>query len=472
MRSLFLKIFLWFGLAMVLANVASFATGVLVERRFQPPRNSPMASTIGILAQTAADTYERDGATALNAFLKRAEQSSGIKATLLNEQRASLGSTQDLDSSVSELASRTSNQSKLVYDFPPPGSRNIRPAQAAQLVQTQSGANFILVARLPPPEFPRPPRIGEPGSLGFGLRVLARTLLPLLLVGGLFCYLLARSLAKPIIQLRGAAHELSDGNLTARVDPSLITRRDEIGSLGKDFNLMAAHIESLVSAQRRLLADISHELRSPLARQGVALGIARRRGNPEVTPALDRIGREANRMNEMIGQLLDLSRVESGAELIDKSRVDLASLVSDIVQDADYEARDNNRGVRLISNDACTVLGSIELLNSAIENVVRNALRHTKPETEVEVNLKCVANNGTSESIITVRDHGAGVPEKSLKEIFRPFYRVEDARDRKSGGTGLGLAIATRAVALHSGTINARNREDGGLEVEICIPSV
>ena len=141
MRSLFLKIFLWFGLAMVLANVASFATGVLVERRFQPPRNSPMASTIGILAQTAADTYERDGATALNAFLKHAEQSSGIKATLLNEQRASLGSTQDLDSSVSELASRTSNQSKLVYDFPPPGSRNIRPAQAAQLVQTQSGAN-------------------------------------------------------------------------------------------------------------------------------------------------------------------------------------------------------------------------------------------------------------------------------------------------------------------------------------------
>jgi len=470
MRSLFLKIFLWFGLAMVLANVASFATGVLVERRFQPPRNSPMASTIGILAQTAADTYEREGSSALSAFLQRAERSSGIRATLFNEQRTSLGSTQDPDSSISELAARTSNQAKLVYDFPPPG-RNMRPAQAAELVQTQSGAKYILVARLPPPDFPRPPRIGEPGSLGFGLRILARTLLPLLFVGGLFCYLLARSLAKPIIQMRGAAHELSDGNLTARVDQSLITRRDEIGSLGKAFNLMAAHIESLVSAQRRLLADISHELRSPLARQGVALGIAKRRGNSEVTPALERISREANRMNEMIGQLLDLSRVESGAELIDRSRVDLSSLVSDIVQDADYEARDTNRSVRLISKDRCTVLGSVELLNSAIENVVRNALRHTKPETEVEVSLKCVANNGTGQSIITVRDHGPGVPEKSLKEIFRPFYRVEDARDRKSGGAGLGLAIATRAVALHSGTINARNREDGGLEVEICIPA-
>jgi two-component system sensor histidine kinase CpxA len=431
-----------------------------------------MASTIGILAQTAADTYEREGATALNAFLQRAEQSSGIKATLLDEQRANLGSTQDLDSSVAELASRPTNQSKLVYDFPPPANRNTRPALAAQLVQTQSGTNYILVVRLPQPEFPRPPRIGEPGSLGFGLRVLARTLLPLLLVGGLFCYLLAKSLARPIIQLRGAAHELSDGNLAARVDQSLITRRDEIGSLGKDFNLMATHIESLVSAQRRLLADISHELRSPLARQGVALGIARRRGIPEVAPALERIGREANRMNEMIGQLLDLSRVESGAELIDRSRVDLASLVSDIVQDADYEARDNNRGVKLISRDACTVLGSFELLNSAIENVVRNALRHTKPETEVEVSLKCHENNGNSQSIITVRDHGPGVPEKSMQAIFRPFYRVEDARDRKSGGAGIGLAIATRAVGLHHGTINAKNWENGGLEVEIRLPSV
>jgi two-component system, OmpR family, sensor histidine kinase CpxA len=472
MRSLFLKIFLWFGLAMVLANVASFATGVLVERRFQPPRNAPMAPTIGILAQTAADTFERAGTPALNSFLQRAEQSSGVKCILFNEQRQELGGTQIVDWSLAELAARPSLESKLIYDFSSPANRNGRPAHAAQLVQTQSGATYILVARLPPPDFPRPPRIGEPGSLGFGLRVLTRTLLPLLLVGGLFCYLLARSLAKPIVKLRGTAHELSDGNLSARVDQSLIVRRDEIGSLGKDFNLMATHIESLVSAQRRLLADISHELRSPLARQGVALGIARRRGNPEVSPALERIGREASRMNEMIGQLLDLSRVESGTELIDKSRVDLASLVSDIVQDADYEARDNNRAVRLVSRDDCAVMGSFELLNSAIENVVRNALRHTKPETEVEVNLRCVANNGTVQSIITVRDHGAGVPEKALKEIFRPFYRVEDARDRKSGGTGLGLAIATRAVALHKGTINARNREDGGLEVEIRIPSV
>lgn len=456
---------------MVLANVASFATGVLVERRFQPPRNSPMAPTIGILAQTAADTYEREGTPSLNSFFQRAEQSSGIRCILFDEQLHELGGTQPVDSSLAGLAARPTMDSKLIYDFPSPPNRNGSGAHAAQLVQTQSGAKYILVVRLPLPEFPRPPRIGEPGSLGFGLRVLTRTLLPLLLVGGLFCYLLARSLAKPIVKLRGAAHELSDGNLSARVDQSLITRRDEIGSLGKDFNLMAAHIESLVSAQRRLLADISHELRSPLARQGVALGIARRRGNSEVTPALERISREANRMNEMIGQLLDLSRVESGAELIDKSRVDLASLVSDIVQDADYEAREKNRAVKLVSRDDCTVMGSLELLNSAIENVVRNALRHTKPETEVEVNLRCVANNGTTQSIITVRDHGAGVPEKALKEIFGPFYRVEDARDRKSGGTGLGLAIATRAVALHKGTINASNREDGGLEVEICIPA-
>jgi len=172
----------------------------------------------------------------------------------------------------------------------------------------------------------------------------------------------------------------------------------------------------------------------------------------------------------MIGQLLDLSEVESGTDSIVKAKIDLGQLVESIVQDADYEARDITRSVRILSTEECTTQGSFELLGSAIENVVRNAVRHTAPETEVEVELRRESNNGESAALITIRDHGAGVPEKALTDIFRPFYRVEDARDRRTGGTGLGLAIATRAIGLHGGTITASNVTEGGLKVEIRIP--
>ena len=175
-------------------------------------------------------------------------------------------------------------------------------------------------------------------------------------------------------------------------------------------------------------------------------------------------------MNEMIGQLLDLSQVESGTDGITKSQIDLKALLESIVQDADYEARDNNRSVKLLEVETSETMGSPELLGSAIENVVRNAVRHTAPNTEVAVSLKTEANNGERVALIVVRDHGAGVPEKALNDIFRPFYRVDDARDRKSGGTGLGLAIATRAIQLHSGSITASNATTGGLQVEIRIP--
>jgi two-component system sensor histidine kinase CpxA len=463
MRSLFLRVFLWFGLAMVLVNIASFATGIFAERRFQPPRNHALAPMTGLLAQTAVETFERDGPSALHSYLQRLENTSAVHAVLLNEQGESI-SGEYVPPELKSLASRVSESSPFAFAFPGP------PERAVQFVRSPSGTPYILLARFPPPNFPRPPRIGEPGSLGFALRVGARTLLPLLLIGSLFCYLLARSLAKPIEQLRSTTHELSAGNLSARVEPTLLQRRDAIGQLGRDFDLMARHIEALVTAQRRLLADISHELRSPLARQGVALGLAKRHGNEEVLPALERIAREANRMNEMIGQLLDLTQIESGAEPIAATKIDLKPLIEGIVQDADYEAQASSRSVKLVERHDCVSHGSVELLSSAIENVVRNAVRHTAPNTQVEVSLKSEGTSLLQSALISVRDHGAGVPEQALKDIFRPFYRVEDARDRKTGGTGLGLAIATRAIELHGGTITAQNAEEGGLLVEIRLP--
>lgn len=466
MRSLFLKIFLWFGLVMVVANIASFVTGIVTERRSQFPRQSPMAQMFGVYAESAVEVFERDGKQALASYLGRVEHDSNIRAVLFDDLGNEV-SGRPAPEGVENAISRVSQDSPYVFYFLPQQQRPI----AAHFVRGPHGAEYVLAGELPKPDFPRPPpRLGEPGSFAFGLRMIARSFLPVLLVGGLFCYWLARYLSTPIVQLRGATHELSAGNLSARVDEKLLKRRDELGYLGRDFNVMAGRIESLMEAQRRLLTDISHELRSPLARQGVALGLARRNAGPQATPALDRIEREAERLNEMIGQLLALSRVESGTDRLANEEVDLAALVKEVADDADFEARGRERSVRIVESQPLRISGVFELVRSAIENVVRNAVRYTEAGTQVDIALTSEAVNGDRFAVISVRDHGKGVPEEAIKEIFRPFYRVEDDRDRKTGGTGLGLSIAARAVRLHQGTIKASNAKDGGLMVEIRLP--
>jgi two-component system sensor histidine kinase CpxA len=172
-------------------------------------------------------------------------------------------------------------------------------------------------------------------------------------------------------------------------------------------------------------------------------------------------------MNVMIGQLLTLSELENNTNGLQTTKIDLNALVQEIVEDADFEARGRERAVQLIATEPCRVTGIADLLRSAIENVVRNAVRYTAAGTEVEVALRCDHSASDPHASISVRDHGKGVPDESVEDIFRAFYRVEEARDRKSGGTGLGLAIAARAVRLHGGTIKASNAADGGLNVEI-----
>lgn len=417
----------------------------------------------GVYAESAVEVFERDGKEALASYLGRVEHASNIGAVLFDDLGNEV-SGRAAPEGVENAISRVSQDSPYVFYFLPQQQRPI----AAHFVRGPHGAEYVLAGELPKPDFPRP--LGEPGSFAFGLRMIARSFLPVLLVGGLFCYWLARYLSTPIVQLRGATHELSAGNLSARVDQKLLKRRDELGYLGRDFNVMAGRIESLMEAQRRLLTDISHELRSPLARQGVALGLARRSAGPQAIPALDRIEREAERLNEMIGQLLALSRVESGTDRLANEEVDLAALVKEVADDADFEARGRERSVRIVESQALRISGVFELVRSAIENVVRNAVRYTEAGTQVDISLTFEAVNGDRFAIISVRDHGKGVPEESIKEIFRPFYRVEDDRDRKTGGTGLGLSIAARAVRLHQGTIKASNAKDGGLMVEIRLP--
>jgi two-component system sensor histidine kinase CpxA len=466
MRSLFLKILLWFGLTMVLVNVVSFVTGVIIERRSQSQRTNPAAPMFAVYAQTAVDIFERDGQSALSSHLERVERASRIRAVVFDENGDEI-SGRPVPTGAKEFAKLATESRPFVFDFP----REQRQPLAAQIVRSPRGALYTLVGEMPRPGFPRPPpRLGEPGSFLFGLRMVGQSLLPVLLIGAIFCYWLARYLTTPIVKLRDTTHELADGNLKARVSHKLIERHDEIGYLGRDFNLMAGRIETLVEAQQRLLLDISHELRSPLTRLGVALELVKRRAGPDMNTGLDRIEREAAIINEMIGQLLTLSRVESGTYRLNKIEIDLCALLQKVADDADFEARSRDRSVRITSCEASTISGVAELLKSATENVVRNAVRHTAKSTEVEISLRCESLDAGKYTVIRVRDHGTGVPEESIDEIFRPFYRVEDARDRQTGGAGLGLAIAARAVHLHAGTIKAANAPDGGLIVEIRLP--
>ena len=463
MRSLFLRILLWFGLAMIAAAVASFFIGVIAEREARDIAPPHLVQALGVYAQTAAEIFERDGAGALAAYLQRVGQASGVHAVLLDERDVEV-SGQPLPAGSQELAKRAREKMSFVNELS--GSRPLN----AQPVRSPRGAIYVLIAQdewRPGPGILGRPR---PGSFRFTLFALTRSLLPVLLVGGVFCYWLARYLSTPLEELRGVAQELSDGKLTARVNDKLLERHDEIGHLGRDFNVMAGRVESLIEAQRRLLGDISHELRSPLARQGVALAIARRRAGAEADSALDRIEREGERLNEMIGQLLALSRLESGTDGLKNVRIDLSGLIHEVVDDADFEARSRERSVRVVQDEPAEVFGVPELIRSAVENVVRNAVRHTEKGTEVNVSLVTESVNGERLATISVCDHGKGVPENSIAEIFRPFYRVEDARDRTTGGTGLGLSIAARAVRLHHGTIKAANAEEGGLVVEIRLP--
>jgi signal transduction histidine kinase len=305
-------------------------------------------------------------------------------------------------------------------------------------------------------------------GFGYGnmLRLTFHDLLLFTVAGGIFCFLVIRYLTKPLNNLGQAAASIADGRLNTRVDPSLKNRRDEIADLARNFDRMAERIEALVTGQRRLLGDVSHELRSPLSRLMVALSLVKQsveQGSAtETAENLERIGLEARRLDTLIGQLLTLTRIDSGVDRGTPAQFDLTNLVQEVANDANFEARALGRSVAIEHADACSVSGFEELLRSAIENVARNAIRHTPEGTTVEISLRVK----DSRALLRVRDYGSGVPENMLSDIFLPFRRIVSG---DSEGAGLGLAIAERAVHVHRGTIRATNARTG-LIVEIDLP--
>ena len=286
-----------------------------------------------------------------------------------------------------------------------------------------------------------------------------------LIISGVVCWWLARYVSKPVERLQSSARSLARGNLEARVGEEFSRRRDELGVLARDFDTMADHVRNLIASKEALQRGMSHELRSPLARLRVASGLARRPGE-DVARQLDRIDLEAERLDTLIGQMLQLSQLRAVEPVLPRGPVDLTSLLSEVVEDARLEASAANKNVAWTPGAAFVVEGDHSLLRSAIENVLRNAVRFTKQGTAVAVTLE-----RDSDAVIVIQDRGPGVPEADVDRIFEPFFRVAEARDRDSGGTGLGLAITSRVVTLYGGKVKARNSPDGGLRVEIRLPA-
>ena len=262
-------------------------------------------------------------------------------------------------------------------------------------------------------------------------------------------------------KLQRTVDHFGRGDLNVRAESN---RRDELGQLARTFNVMADRIQTLLTAERRLLLDISHELRSPLARLSVAVELARSGKDPSY---LDRIQKEADRLNTLIGELLQVTRAEGDPSQRILEPVSLNDVVREIVDDTSIEAKARDCELSLTASEPIVVEGDAELLRRAVENVVRNAIRYAPAGSRVEISM---TRKGRSASV-TVRDYGPGVPADSLSRIFDPFYRVDSDRNRASGGTGLGLAIARRALQLHGGSIRATNA-DPGLLVTVEMPAV
>ena len=285
-----------------------------------------------------------------------------------------------------------------------------------------------------------------------------------LIVTFILSVVLARYFVGPIRNLQRMSRRLASGDLNTRAEPKASKRRDELGELARDFDHMAEQFAYLISSKERLLRDVSHELRSPLTRLQISLALARRK-TPDAEAEHARIEREIERLNQLIGQIIHFSRIHHKITDTMCSQVSLDAVIAKLVDDADFEAQASGSSVVVTQTVPLQIVGVEEFLASAIENIIRNAIRFTPEDTEIEVSLQQEENN----AVIRIRDYGLGVPKEALEDLFEPFFRVDETRGKENNGSGLGMAIASAAIKQHGGMIVAHNRNPG-LEVTITLP--
>ena len=452
-KKLFLKIFLWFWLTVLVILSVIFIKPRLNSVQVITPPNIN-AAIAPILAAQAVRAYETGGPKAFAQYAHINVESTDHRLFLLDgEYRDVLGGRLPRNG---ETVARLAKTGKVIL---------FRSHIAVYKLIAGSGKPYILLL------FLNEKTLG--GIVGRTTWKEVPYLGAVLCAVTLWCYLLARHIAAPMLEMQEIARRVSQGDLRARAPAALIERRDEMRDLAVDFNTMVDRVEALLHTHKRLLAYVSHEVRSPLTRLAVTVALLRRHERGGTAALLDRIDREIAPMDVLMGQVLTVARLEGREHRGRLATVELGHLLEELVADAGFEAESEGKQV-LLSRTADISLRQADgsAVRSALENIIRNATRYSPPGSIVRVELKEQQTDGAGRAArITVCDEGPGVPPEHLHEIFQPFFRVPAVQENGTpSGNGLGLAIAAEAISLHKGSITARNRDKAGLEVQVLLP--
>lgn len=465
---LFLKFFFWFWLAVVLTGILVVAYTYVYH--FAPENRRIFRMSRELLeenGQMVVDAYEKHGIEAAlsvrlpgtfwlfneqleNLFVGHRKFMKSGKKNKRHDRESFFERLMLKDNEIKKIAGR-------ILSEPPSETEDTGMENLiASVVTSESQRRYVIFSHVPT----------RARHQKFLIDRMTETMPIFLLVTAVFCYGLARYMVKPISELSEASRNFARGDLSARASKSAESRLDEIGELTVDFNDMANKIETLIRSQRRLFSDISHELRSPLARLQVTVELLQKKLKNSDQPMLERIEKEIGRMNSLIEEVLSYSRLETGNFEENRQEINLGELMNKVCSDADFEATARNCRVKLTLNAEPTIKCIDGLIERAVENLLRNAVRYSPDNAVVEAELSVKDDK----IIISVNDKGPGVPEEEIARLFAPFYRYQEDRDRKTGGTGLGLAIARRAIQLHKGDIHLQNRPKGGLSATITLP--
>jgi two-component system sensor histidine kinase CpxA len=441
---IFPRVFLGFWLA-VIAIVALTAAAIATSPPFRANRfRNVSIDDVQACAQHELELYK----TGTKRSLPKAAD--GCNNGLLVPLDGAIPSEAKLSPEDTQLVKEIKDGKTLVISTSPMGTI------VALRLDPQSRNPFIYLARVPDSRHPF-------------TRMFLNSLGRLVLVGGAFCYLLTAYFIGPITTLNRAAEEFGAGDLKRRVPDSTSLRTDEFGELGRAFNQMATRIESLVVRYKTFLAQASHEIGSPLTRLNIALALAKRTAGSQLQAELGRIGREADSLNSLVQELLLLARLESGNELTQEAVVyDVASVVDEVCANASFEANEHNKSVIMLKREGFQLVGYPNLLQRALDNVLRNGLRFCRAGGCVQVSL--FKRAGTAIGTILIQDDGDGIPAGKEESIFEAFVTVGGEKSEAGAGSGLGLAIARQAVLAHHGIIYANNSPKGGLSVTIELP--
>ena len=460
MHSLFVRIFLLFWIAMAIIVAGSIAVTFTAAAREYESRELPRRPAVAI---QASEVLARGGLEGLRKWLSANHHS------IPDRELYIIGPDgQDiLGRRLSDGAARRLEYAReSMSEFDPSGATapwrhdaapgNFRPQRPRPEIVAPDGASYTVLLA------PRRPSIFGALSLpGISLMILGIALA----VSAVASWWLAQHLSAPIRRIQEGARALAGENLEVRVSAGLEGRKDEVAVLARDFDVMADQLRANRSAITRLLRDISHELRSPLARMRLAVGLARRPA-ADLTRQLDRLEREIERLDELISQVLKLARLNGADAPFERESFDVDEVIEEVVRDANFEGA--AKGCKIETRGAAhsAVNGNRELLRSAIENVLRNAVRYSPQGASVDV----MVERSDAGLTVSIRDRGPGVPAGELERIFEPFYRVAESRDRDTGGEGIGLAITSQVMRAHGGSARADNRAGGGFEVQLNLP--